>query len=45
MHICVGKLTIIGLDNGLAHGLRIFWTNAGLLLRPGTSVLEVIFNK
>ena len=36
-HICVGKLTIIGSDNGLAPGRRqaIIWTNAGILLiRP-----------
>ena len=34
MHICVGKLTIIGSDNGLSPGRRqaIIWTNAGLLL-------------
>ena len=33
-HICVGKLTIIGSDNGLSPGRRqaIIWTNAGLLL-------------
>ena len=33
-HICVGKLTIIGSDNGLSAGRRqaIIWTNAGLLL-------------
>ena len=32
-HICVGKLTIIGWDNGLSPGGRqaIIWTNAGLL--------------
>ena len=32
-HICVGNLTIIGSDNGLAPGRRqaIIWTNAGLL--------------
>ena len=36
-HICVGKLTIIGSDNGLSHERRqaIIWTNAGILLiRP-----------
>ena len=34
MHICVGKLTIIGSDNGLSPGRRqaIIWTNAGILL-------------
>ena len=33
-HICVGKLTIIGSDNGLWPGrcLAIIWTNAGILL-------------
>ena len=32
-HICVGKTTIIGLDNGLSPGRRqaIIWTNAGIL--------------
>ena len=33
-HICVGKLTTIGSDNGLSPGRRqaIIWTNAGILL-------------
>ena len=33
-HICVGKLTIIGSDNGLSPGRRqaLIWTNAGILL-------------
>ena len=33
-HICVGKLTIIGSDNGLSPEQRqaIIWTNAGILL-------------
>ena len=33
-HTCVGKLTIIGSDNGLSPGRRqaIIWTNAGILL-------------
>ena len=33
-HICVGKITIIGSDNGLSPGRRqaIIWTNAGILL-------------
>ena len=33
-HICVGKLTIIGSDNGLSPGRRqaIIWTNYGILL-------------
>ena len=32
-HICVGKLTIIGSNNGLSPNRRqaIIWTNAGLL--------------
>ena len=32
--ICVGKLTIFGLDNGLSPGRRqaIIWTNVGILL-------------
>ena len=34
MHICVGKLAIIGSDNGLSPRRRqaIIWTNAGILL-------------
>ena len=34
MHICVGKLTIIGSANGLSPGQRqaIIWTKAGILL-------------
>ena len=33
-HICVGKLSSIGSDNGLSPGRRqaIIWTNAGILL-------------
>ena len=33
-HICVGKLTTIGSDNGLSPGRRqaIIWTNAGIFL-------------
>ena len=33
-HICVGKLTIIGSDNGLSPGRcqAIIWTNVGILL-------------
>ena len=46
MHICVSKLTIIGLDNGLSPGRRqaIIRTNAGiLLLWPlGTNFREVL---
>ena len=32
-HICIGKLTTIGSDNGLSPGRRqaIIWTNAGIL--------------
>ena len=36
-HICIGKLTTIGSDNGLSPGQRqaIIWTNAGILwIRP-----------
>ena len=33
-HICVGKLTIIGSDNGLLPGQcqAIIWTDAGILM-------------
>ena len=45
-HICVGKLTINGSDNGLSPGRRqaIIWTNAGILLiRPlGTKFSEIL---
>ena len=45
-HICVGKLTIIGSDNGLSPERRqaIIWTNAGILLiRPlGTNFSEIL---
>ena len=45
-HICVSKLTIIGLDNGLSPGRRqaIIWTNAGILLiqTSGTNFSEII---
>ena len=45
-HICVGKLTIIGPDNGLSPGRRqaIIWTNAGILLIGplGTNFSEMI---
>ena len=44
-HICVSKLTIIGLDNGLSPELRqaISWTNSGLLLIGplGTNLSEI----
>ena len=46
MHICVGKLTIIGSDNGMLPGRRqaIIWTNAGILLiEPlGTNFGEIL---
>ena len=45
-HICVGKLTIIGSDNGLSPGQRqaIIWTNAGILLTGplGTNFSEIL---
>ena len=45
-HICVGKTTIIGSDNGLSPGRRqaIIWTNAGLLLIGplGTNFSEIL---
>ena len=45
-HICVGKLSIIGPDNGLSPGRRqaIIRTNAGtLLIRPlGTNFSEIL---
>ena len=43
-HICVGKLTIIDLDNGLSpgRGQAIIWTNAGILL---IGPLETNFNE
>ena len=44
-HICFGKLTIIGSDNGLSPGRRqaIIWTNAGILLirTLGTNFSEI----
>ena len=44
-HICVGKLTIIGQNNGLAPERRqaIIWTNAGILLIGplGTNFSEI----
>ena len=44
-HICVGKQTIIGSDNGLSPGRRqaIIWTNAGILLigRLGTNFSDI----
>ena len=45
-HICVGKSTIIGSDNGLSPGRRqaIIWTNAGILLIGplGTNFSEIL---
>ena len=45
-HICVGKLTIIGSENGLSPGRRqgIIWTNAGILLigHLGTNFSEIL---
>ena len=45
-HICVGKPTIIGSDNGLSPDRRqaIIWTNAGILLIGplGTNFNEIL---
>ena len=45
-HICIGKLTIIGSDNGLAPARRqaTIWTNAGILfIGPlGTNFSEIL---
>ena len=45
-HICVGKLTIIGSDNGLPSERRqaIIWTNDGILLIGplGTNFSEIL---
>ena len=45
-HICVGKLTIIGSDNGLSPGRRqaIIWTIVGILLIGplGTNFSEIL---
>ena len=45
-HICVGKLTIIGSDNGLSPGRRqaIIWTNIAILLvvTLGTNLSEIL---
>ena len=45
-HICVGKLTTIGSDDGLSPGRRqaIIWTNAGILLIGplGTNFSEIL---
>ena len=46
VYICIGKLTIIGSDNGLSPDRRqaIIWTNAGLLLIGplGTNFSEIL---
>ena len=45
MHICIGKQTIIGSDNGLVPDRRhaIIWTNAGILVigTLGTNSSEI----
>ena len=45
-HICIGKLTILGSDNGLSPGRRqaIIWTNAGIMLIGpfGTNFIEIL---
>ena len=45
-HICVSKLTVIGLDNDLSRDRRqaIIWTNAGILLIGplGTNFSEIL---
>ena len=47
MHICIGNLTIIGSDNGLAptRWQAIIWTNDGVLFVPLETNLEWIFNR
>ena len=44
-HICVGKLTNIGSDNGLSPGRHqaIIWTNAGILLIGKTPVRIILW--
>ena len=46
MHICIGKLTITGSDNGLLPGYHqaIIWTSAGILLIGplGTNFSEIL---
>ena len=47
-HICVSKLTIIGLDNGLSPGRRqaITWTNDGILfIRSSRTNFSEILSK
>ena len=47
-HICVGKLTITGSNNGLSPGRRqaIIWTSAGILLIGplGTNFSEILIS-
>ena len=47
-HICDGKLTTIGSDNGLSPGRRqaIIWTNVGILLigTLGTNFSEILID-
>ena len=46
IHICIGKLTIIGSDNSLSHGWgkALIWTSAGILLLRtlGTNYSEIL---
>ena len=46
MYICIGKLTIIGSNNGLSHGghQAIMWTNPGILsIGPlGTNLSDIL---
>ena len=44
--ICIGKLSIIGSDNGMSPGRRqaIIWTNAGILLIETFSIKEMHLN-
>ena len=45
-HVCIGKLTAIGSDNGLSPGRHqaIIWTSAGILLIGplGTNISEIL---
>ena len=45
-HLCVGKLTVIGSDNGMSPGRRqaLIWTSAGILLTGplGTNFSEIL---
>ena len=46
-HICIGKLAIIGSDNGLAPDRRraIIWTNAGIFIEPLERIVSEILNE